>query len=301
MQAPVDKHKIVFLGNHGVGKTSILRILYENFKEEYEATIGVDFSSKTFYLDGKPVRLQMWDTAGQDRFHSLIPSYIRDSKVAVIVYDVTSRQSFNAVSQWIALVAEHDSNVSIILVGNKIECSQQREVSTQEAEEFAQSRNLAYQEVSAKTGSGVNELFANRITSLLPVEQNKSETHQHMHVFQVGIAQLRVDYPHNRNVIAIAHILEQGLNSKNPQQYFTDEDAKLRAHLNKLSWTSCSILNTVLNVVIAVLQKVYAGGHALSYYLGLATPQTEAYPKFFTFGEKQQAQQLCEQMRATLR
>jgi len=93
--APLAKYKLVFLGDQSVGKTSIItRFMYDQFDKAYQATIGIDFLSKTMYLEDRTVRLQLWDTAGQERFRSLIPSYIRDSSVAVIVYDITDRASF---------------------------------------------------------------------------------------------------------------------------------------------------------------------------------------------------------------
>ena len=89
------KFKLVFLGEQSVGKTSLItRFMYDTFDVNYQATIGIDFLSKTMYLDDRTVRLQLWDTAGQERFRSLIPSYIRDSSVAIIVYDVTSKLPF---------------------------------------------------------------------------------------------------------------------------------------------------------------------------------------------------------------
>ena len=100
--APLEKYKLVFLGDQGVGKTSIItRFMYDSFDTAYQATIGIDFLSKTMYLDDRTVRLQLWDTAGQERFRSLIPSYIRDSSVAVIVYDITNRNSFANTAKWI--------------------------------------------------------------------------------------------------------------------------------------------------------------------------------------------------------
>ncbi|GJN10972.1 hypothetical protein PR202_ga29123 [Eleusine coracana subsp. coracana] len=86
------KYKLVFLGDQSVGKTSIItRFMYDKFDTTYQATIGIDFLSKTMYLEDRTVRLQLWDTAGQERFRSLIPSYIRDSSVAVVVFDVSSK------------------------------------------------------------------------------------------------------------------------------------------------------------------------------------------------------------------
>ena len=90
MSDPIlTKFKLVFLGEQSVGKTSLItRFMYDSFDSTYQATIGIDFLSKTMHLDDQTVRLQLWDTAGQERFRSLIPSYIRDSNVAIIVYDI---------------------------------------------------------------------------------------------------------------------------------------------------------------------------------------------------------------------
>ena len=101
----------------------------------FQATIGIDFLSKTMYLEDRTVRLQLWDTAGQERFRSLIPSYIRDSTVAVVVYDITNANSFHQTSKWIDDVrTERGSDVIIMLVGNKTDLSDKRQVSTDEEE-----------------------------------------------------------------------------------------------------------------------------------------------------------------------
>ncbi len=127
---PLKKFKLVFLGEQSVGKTSLItRFMYDSFDSTYQATIGIDFLSKTMYLEDRTVRLQLWDTAGQERFRSLIPSYIRDSNVAVIVYDITNQTSFHQTSKWIDDVrTERGSEVVIMLVGNKTDLSDKRQV-----------------------------------------------------------------------------------------------------------------------------------------------------------------------------
>ena len=128
---PLRKFKLVFLGEQSVGKTSLItRFMYDTFDNTYQATIGIDFLSKTMYLEDRTVRLQLWDTAGQERFRSLIPSYIRDSSVAVVVYDITNRASFQNTSKWVDDVrAERGNDVIIVLVGNKTDLSDKRYVS----------------------------------------------------------------------------------------------------------------------------------------------------------------------------
>ncbi|CAN1188534.1 Ras-related protein RABH1b [Linum perenne] len=160
--APVSalaKYKLVFLGDQSVGKTSVItRFMYDKFDNTYQATIGIDFLSKTMYLEDRTVRLQLWDTAGQERFRSLIPSYIRDSSVAVIVYDVASRHSFLNTSKWIEEVrTERGSDVIIVLVGNKTDLVEKRQVSVEEGESKAREVNVMFIETSAKAGFNIKD------------------------------------------------------------------------------------------------------------------------------------------------
>lgn len=167
--APLAKYKLVFLGDQSVGKTSIItRFMYDNFDRHYQATIGIDFLSKTMYLEDRTVRLQLWDTAGQERFRSLIPSYIRDSSVAVVVYDVSNRASFLNTTKWVEDVrAERGNDVVICLVGNKTDLgNDKRQVSTEEGEERARKDNLLFMECSAKAGYNVKSLFRKLATAL---------------------------------------------------------------------------------------------------------------------------------------
>jgi len=142
--------------------------MYDSFDNTYQATIGIDFLSKTMYLEDRTVRLQLWDTAGQERFRSLIPSYIRDSTVAVVVYDITNANSFHQTSKWIDDVrTERGSDVIIMLVGNKTDLSDKRQVSTEEGERKAKELNVMFIETSAKAGYNVKQLFR-RVAAALP-------------------------------------------------------------------------------------------------------------------------------------
>lgn len=166
---PLAKYKLVFLGDQSVGKTSIItRFMYDNFDKHYQATIGIDFLSKTMYLEDRTVRLQLWDTAGQERFRSLIPSYIRDSSVAVVVYDVSNRASFLNTSKWVEDVrGERGNDVIICLVGNKTDLgADKRQVSTEEGEEKGSKEGLLFVECSAKGGYNVKSLFRKLALSL---------------------------------------------------------------------------------------------------------------------------------------
>lgn len=176
---PLAKYKLVFLGDQAVGKTSIItRFMYDKFDNLYQATIGIDFLSKTMYLEDRTVRLQLWDTAGQERFRSLIPSYIRDSSVAVVVYDVTNRQSFMNTSKWIQDVrTERGSDVIIFLVGNKTDQVDKRQVSIEEGDTKAREFNVNFIETSAKAGFNIKALFR-KIAAALPGMETVTTTKQ---------------------------------------------------------------------------------------------------------------------------
>jgi Ras-related protein Rab-6A len=162
------KYKLVFLGEQAVGKTSIItRFMYDTFDTTYQATIGIDFLSKTMYLDDRTVRLQLWDTAGQERFRSLIPSYIRDSSVAVVVYDITNKASFSNCDKWIEDVrAERGSEVVVMLVGNKTDLNDKRQVTTEEGEAKAKKLNVLFIETSAKSNHNIKQMFRKLAESL---------------------------------------------------------------------------------------------------------------------------------------
>jgi Ras-related protein Rab-6A len=166
---PVAKYKIVLLGNLAVGKTSIInQFMYGTFDHMHQPTIGIDFLSQTMYLDDRTIRLQLWDTAGQERFRALIPSYIRDSSVAVIVYDVTNRQSFMDVDKWVEDVRnERGTDVIIMVAGNKIDLADKRVVTLEEGDTKAADLNVMHIEVSAKAGVNVKTLFR-RLAQELP-------------------------------------------------------------------------------------------------------------------------------------
>lgn len=167
----LSKYKIVFLGEQGVGKTSLItRFMYDTFDDHYQATIGIDFLSKTMYLDDKTIRLQLWDTAGQERFRSLIPSYIRDSRVAIVVYDITKKKSFEFIDKWIEDVKNErgEENVILCIVGNKNDLTNERQVTIEEGEQKAKILGAdLFMETSTKAGYNVKNLFK-KIAKLLP-------------------------------------------------------------------------------------------------------------------------------------
>ena len=113
----VTRHKIIFVGDAGVGKTTIIgRIMDNPFYDNYEPSIGVDFMSKNIKYKGQNIKLQMWDTAGQEKYKGLIPSYVRNSSIVFVVYDVSTQTSFDNISKWITFIRTIE-NTSLVLGG----------------------------------------------------------------------------------------------------------------------------------------------------------------------------------------
>ena len=155
------KYKLIFLGDQNVGKSSILnRFLNDTFVEEYQATIGLDFQSKNVQIENQDIHLLLYDTAGEEKFRSLIPMYTRDANIILLVYDITNKESFNNLSLWLKdLTNINFDEVIFFIVGNKIDLSDKRVVEKEEGEKFGEEHDFIFQEVSAKTGEGFSELF----------------------------------------------------------------------------------------------------------------------------------------------
>ena len=153
--------RICFIGNAYVGKTSLLsRYTDSNFKLNYKPTIGVDFQVITLKYKDIVAKVHIWDTAGQERFISVASNYYRSCNGFIYVYEITNRDSFNKLDFWINLTHENcDSNVINFLVGNKSDLEDKREVTKEEAQNFAQKYNLIFLETSAKNNNNVDKLF----------------------------------------------------------------------------------------------------------------------------------------------
>jgi len=157
----IPKYKLIFLGDQSVGKSCILnRFMNDTFSEDYQATIGLDFQSKNVQIDNQDIYLLLYDTAGQEKFRSLIPMYTRDSNIILLVYDITCKDSFIHLPDWLKdLTNIKKDEVIFALVGNKIDLDEKREVSIEEGQKIAEENNFIFQEVSAKKGIGFSELF----------------------------------------------------------------------------------------------------------------------------------------------
>uniref|UniRef100_A0A0E0BAZ8 Uncharacterized protein n=1 Tax=Oryza glumipatula TaxID=40148 RepID=A0A0E0BAZ8_9ORYZ len=154
--------KLVLLGDSGVGKSCIvLRFVRGQFDPTSKVTVGASFLSQTLALeDSTTVKFEIWDTAGQERYAALAPLYYRGAGAAIVVYDITSSESFNKAQYWVKELQKHGSpDMIMALVGNKADLHDNRSVSSQDAQEYAERNTMFSIETSAKTADNINQLF----------------------------------------------------------------------------------------------------------------------------------------------
>ena len=153
--------KYIIIGDPSVGKSCILNQFLNNaFNEDYDITVGVEFGAKTIDLTNGKVKLQIWDTAGQDSFKSITRAYYRGAAAALICYDITCRESFENLHGWLEECKTNGNpEMTLVLVGNKIDLAEGREVSVEEGHEFARNNGMVFFETSAKTAERVGEIF----------------------------------------------------------------------------------------------------------------------------------------------
>ena len=160
--------KYIIVGNAYVGKSNIIYRFVENkFSENYKATINLDFSYKNMKINDKIFRIQLWDTAGQEEFQSISRGYYKSGACALVVYDITDRETFNNVSSWVEECKNNGpSTITLVLVGNKIDLEDKRQVTYEEGEDFANRNNMQFFETSALNGTNIDKLFNDTVESI---------------------------------------------------------------------------------------------------------------------------------------
>jgi len=168
--------KVVLIGDSGVGKSNLLsRFTRNEFNLDSKSTIGVEFATRSIQIDGKTIKAQIWDTAGQERYRAITSAYYRGAVGALLVYDIGKSSSFENVSRWLKELRDHaDSNIVIMLVGNKTDKRHLRAVSTEDGKAFAAEHGLSFIETSALEATNVDLAFQEILTSIYQIVSSKS-------------------------------------------------------------------------------------------------------------------------------
>ena len=167
--------QMLIIGDCSVGKTSIItRYTNGTFKEEYLGTVGLDYYSKEEIIDNKTILIKLWDTAGEERYKSLTQNYFRNAEGVLLVFDVTNTDSFNNLKEWISSIKLNMEGknifIPIVIIGNKLDMEDQREITKEQAEKFVSENNYKYFETSAKTGEGIDKSIRELATQILKQE-----------------------------------------------------------------------------------------------------------------------------------
>jgi len=168
--------KVVLIGDSGVGKSNLLsRFTRNEFNLESKSTIGVEFATRSINVDTKTVKAQIWDTAGQERYRAITSAYYRGAVGALLVYDIAKHATYVNVTRWLKELRDHaDSNIVIMLVGNKSDLKHLRAVPTDEAKAFAADNGLSFIETSALDASNVESAFQTILTDIYRIVSSKS-------------------------------------------------------------------------------------------------------------------------------
>ena len=169
------RDRYIIVGDPSVGKSCILnQFLNGAFTEDYDITVGVEFGAKTIEFNNKKVKLQIWDTAGQDSFKSITRAYYRGSAAALICYDITSKESFENLEGWLDECRTNGNpEMTLVLVGNKTDLEDEREVSKEEGKDFAEKNDMIFFETSAKTSNRVASLFQESASNIYQKIEDK--------------------------------------------------------------------------------------------------------------------------------
>merc|ERR1712146_129827 len=167
--------KVVLIGDSGVGKSNLLsRFTRNEFNLESKSTIGVEFATRSIPVDSKTIKAQIWDTAGQERYRAITAAYYRGAVGALLVYDIAKHLTYENVERWLKELRDHaDSNIVIMLVGNKSDLKHLRAVPTEEAQKFAEENDLSFIETSALEAENVDDAFTTILTKIYHIVSQK--------------------------------------------------------------------------------------------------------------------------------
>ena len=169
--------KLILIGDSSVGKSNILlKYLKGEFDKNSKATVGVEFGTKNIMINNKKIKIQIWDTAGQERYRSITSAYYKGAKGALIVYDITRKNTFDNIDKWISdLKLNGDKNICILIVGNKSDLNEQREVDKELGKKKAEMFKTAFMETSALNGENISKAFEEVIEQIYQLNKNAFE------------------------------------------------------------------------------------------------------------------------------
>jgi len=168
---------VVVIGDSGVGKSNLLsRFTRNEFNLESKSTIGVEFATRSVSIEGKTIKAQIWDTAGQERYRAITSAYYRGAVGALVVYDITKDTSFENVEKWLLELRENaTADITMMLVGNKIDLTQGRVISTEEGKSYAEKNGISFMEASAMTASNVEASFHQILSEIYHKKAHKEQ------------------------------------------------------------------------------------------------------------------------------
>ena len=297
----LEKLKIILVGDSKVGKTSLMHSwVYGKFNDEYLTTIGVEFQVKNKPNQG--IKLQIWDTAGLEKYQGSYQGLYTKAHGAVIVFDITNRDSFMHVKDYLEKIKSMSpESVVVVLVGNKGDLAANRVVTEEEAQAFAEQNSLIYIETSAKNKQNIANLEAAVV---------RPRTHEEC--FQqiptaialiASVKKLQESYPKNQSMKWIGGFLQDLLSAdpttSNLNGMVKAHQAELEKNLNALWWTGKSFFNSLVNLIITVFLTVSVVGMPIAYLTGLLEKNKQESGHscmFFKFGEYQTAKAYANQV-----
>ena len=200
----VFEYKIILVGDPGVGKTSILtKFVTNEFQSVYSSTIGVEFKLKDIYVNNNCARLKIWDTCGQEKFRAITRQYFKNSNGVFIVFDLTNKDTIKRLNVWMKDINDNITNdFFVFLIGNKVDIKDRDISISEEAKQFANNKKINYYEVSAKTGSGIYNVFEKMANKLVSKDKMDKSRDSKINPIKLGNKSLNIDdYNKDRGTI----------------------------------------------------------------------------------------------------